>query len=72
MCVAVPQHVVAIDGQTARVTRDGKSVQVSLLAADPLLQVGDWVLVHSGFVLQRLTEDDVLAIEEIAAQGEQT
>ena len=70
MCLAVPQQIAAIAGESATVVHNGVSAQVSLLAADAGLTVGDWVLVHSGFVLQRLTDDDVLAIQQIAAQGD--
>jgi hydrogenase maturation factor len=47
----------------ARVTDlDGDPHEVSLLAYDgPDLAEGDWVVVHTGFVLSRADEDDAVA-----------
>jgi len=53
MCLAVPGRVEAIDGGSARVDFGGveRVVQTSLL---PDLRVGEYVLVHAGFAIQRL------------------
>ena len=55
MCVAVPFQVVDADAERARVSRGGRIAVVSLLAMTEPLFPGDWVLVHSGFVLATLT-----------------
>jgi hydrogenase assembly chaperone HypC/HupF len=60
MCVTVPYCVVEVtDGGAAVVSRDGVRSTVSLLATDVVPEPGEWVLVHSGFVLARLPEADV-------------
>ena len=71
MCLALPCRVVALgrDG-TAVVTRAGASSTVSLLAAAAEISVGDWVLVHSGLILERLTDEDMRALAELALDGE--
>lgn len=63
MCLAIPARVLAIDGMNARVDFDGaeRNVLMDLL---PDLRAGDYVLVHAGFVIQRL--DKVEAQETIA------
>ena len=53
MCLAVPGRVEAIDGASALVDFGGveRVVQTSLL---PDLRIGEYVLVHAGFAIQRL------------------
>jgi len=60
MCLAVPGKIVAIDekeGSFASGTVDfqGSQLEVSL-ALVPDVQVGDWVLVHTGFAISQLDE----------------
>jgi hydrogenase expression/formation protein HypC len=52
MCLAVPGKVVEISGSTARVDLEGvvREANVSLL---PGLEVGDYVIVHAGFAMER-------------------
>ena len=72
MCLALPCRVLALcDDGTAVVSRAGARSTVSLLAAATPVSVGDWVLVHSGFVLDRLTDDDVRGLADLAQDGEQ-
>jgi len=59
VCLAVPGKVLEVDAaqRTARVDMLGHAriVNLSLIgAAAP----GDWVLVHTGFAVERLTEAD--------------
>jgi hydrogenase expression/formation protein HypC len=53
MCLAVPAQLVSCDGDQAIVDLHGSRVPVSALFA-PEVAVGDWVLIHAGFVIQRL------------------
>ena len=57
MCLAVPAFVEKTHGGEAVVAMHGNRVRVSL-ALVPDAQVGDWVLVHAGFALQRLDEQE--------------
>lgn len=54
MCLAVPGKVVEIKGQIARVDYGGivREANISLVDA----QIGDYVLVHAGFAIQKLDE----------------
>ncbi len=64
MCLAVPAQVVKIDGESAEVQVGGIRRRVSLdLIAD--VQVGDYLLVHSGFALHKLEEEEAQASLEI-------
>ena len=67
MCLAVPAKVKEIIGQTATVERLGVSRSVSLMLL-PDTQVGDFVLVHAGFAMQKVTEQDALETDALLAE----
>lgn len=57
MCLAVPAKVVELDDGSAVADMHGNRVTVSTaLVAD--VAVGDWVLLHAGFAIQRLDENE--------------
>lgn len=53
MCLALPAKVMQIDGDTAVVSLGGVKKQISLALVDGV-QLGDYVIVHTGFALTRL------------------
>ncbi len=55
MCLAVPVRVVKIDGLKALVEVGGLARQASIMLV-PDIQVGDYVLLHAGFAIQKLDE----------------
>jgi len=57
MCLAIPTRIEAIDGQMARVDLGGIERQISL-ALTPEAGVGDYVIVHTGFALSVLDEQE--------------
>ena len=59
MCLAVPAHIVEREGSTAVADLHGNRLRINV-ALVPDVHVGDWVLVHAGFAIQRLSEDDAL------------
>jgi len=70
MCLAVPALVQSIDGDWAEVDFGGtsKKVCVTLL---PELKVGEYVIVHTGYAIERLKPDEAkktLALFEEMAQ----
>lgn len=71
MCLAVPAKIVACDGDRATVEVDGvqRSAIVSLVE-DP--QVGDYVIVHAGFAIQKWDEDDVKEYYDIVGRDQNT
>ena len=69
MCLAVPGRFESISGddpivRMAKVSFGGVVKDVSL-AYVPEAVVGDWVIVHVGFALNRLDEDEARKIFEI-------
>jgi hydrogenase expression/formation protein HypC len=65
MCLAVPGKVLSCAGddlaRTARVSFGGIIKEVSL-AYVPEAQVGDYVIVHVGFAISRLDEQEALRV----------
>ncbi len=57
MCLAVPARLVTCDGATAVADLHGNQVEISTVLV-PECQVGDWVLLHAGFAIQKLDEKE--------------
>jgi hydrogenase expression/formation protein HypC len=62
MCLAIPGKVTSIDGQDA-LSRMGKVdfggvLKEACLAYVPEAQIGDYVIVHAGFAISRLDEEE--------------
>jgi hydrogenase expression/formation protein HypC len=55
MCLAVPARLVVRDGDEGIADLQGNRLRVTMFLV-PDAQVGDWILVHAGFAIQRLDE----------------
>jgi hydrogenase expression/formation protein HypC len=75
MCLAIPAKIVELASeQEGRALVDvvgvRRYIDTALLSNDPPL-VGDWVLVHVGFAMSKISEDDALdQIRVLSALGE--
>ena len=58
MCLGVPMQVVSIDGSNAVAEIDGVKREASLMLMAEDVRVGDFVIVHAGFAISRLDEED--------------
>ncbi len=56
MCLAVPAKVIDIDNGMGTVDAGGVKKKISLLLLEDAV-LGDYVLVHAGFAIQRLSEE---------------
>ena len=70
MCLAVPCRIIAIDNSTAIVDAGGVQTKASLLLVDEP-KVGEYVIVHAGYAIQKMDEEEAMAslkiLNEIAA-----
>jgi len=62
MCLAVPGSIISINekegcGQTGIVDFNGSQVEV-YLSLTPEVRPGDWVLVHAGFAISEIDEEE--------------
>jgi hydrogenase expression/formation protein HypC len=59
MCLSVPAKILSIDGMTAKASVGGAIVNASLHLVDDA-EVGDYILIHTGFALQKISEEEAL------------
>ena len=64
MCLSVPGKVVEIQNDLAKVEVGGVLRDVSM-AVCPDVVVGDYVLIHTGFAIQKLDEKEALETLEL-------
>lgn len=68
MCLAVPAQIVElVDEDQAIVDLDGVRKRISLALVEDV-SVGDYVIVHVGYALQKLDTDEALATLELLRQ----
>ena len=66
MCLAIPGQItemVDVDNRLARVDVAGvhRTINVGLLDENGGVGTGDWVLIHVGFAISQVDEDEALA-----------
>lgn len=75
MCLGIPMQIVSIDGYNARCEAKGVFREVSLfLLQDEAVVIGDHVMVHVGYAIQKMTEQEARSTWELldallAAEG---
>lgn len=68
MCLAIPMRVTSVQGnpddfttnQIATVDTDGISKEVRLDIVDHWPSIGDYVIIHAGFAIHSLVEEEAL------------
>ncbi|MFW6141955.1 MAG: HypC/HybG/HupF family hydrogenase formation chaperone [Candidatus Saliniplasma sp.] len=66
MCLAVPGKIQKIDGDNARIDFGGVTRDANISLVD--VEVGDYVIVHAGYAIQYLDEEE--ARKSLEAWGE--
>jgi hydrogenase expression/formation protein HypC len=59
MCLAVPSKIIEINDQVAKVDVDGVIRETSIMLMDDV-KIGDYVIVHAGFAINRIDEEAAL------------
>ncbi len=57
MCLGIPGRVVETDGLNAKVDVGGSRKEASLMLLDDV-RVGDYVIVHAGFAIEKVDESE--------------
>jgi hydrogenase expression/formation protein HypC len=57
MCLSVPAQVMKIDGDNAEVSVGGAIMRADLSMVDDI-NVGDYILLHTGFALQKIDAEE--------------
>lgn len=66
MCLGIPMQVLEVDGFTARCEAKGVEREVSLfMLQDEPVAPGDYVMIHVGYAIQKMTEEEARSAWEI-------
>jgi hydrogenase expression/formation protein HypC len=69
MCLAIPMKITSIDGFVATCEAKGVEREVSLfMLQDEELIIGDHVMVHVGYAIQKMTEQEARSTWELFDQ----
>ena len=58
MCVGVPMQVVSVDGDDIVAEVDGVRRSASLMLLADEVKVGDFLIIHAGFAISKLDEEE--------------
>jgi len=66
MCLAIPMQIIEIDGFIARCNAQGVQREVSLfMLQDEEVTINDYVMVHVGYAIQKVSEKDARSSWEL-------
>jgi len=66
MCLGIPMQILDIDGFNARCEAKGIERDVSLfMMQDDELEIGDFVVVHVGYAIQKITPQEARTAWEL-------
>ena len=69
MCLSIPMQITNINGFNARCAAKGVERDVSLfLLQGEMLQEGDYVLIHVGYAIQKISEQEAQSTWELLDQ----
>ncbi len=58
MCLGIPSKIISIEGIKATIDVYGAQRDINIMLLEDQVKLGDYVLVHAGFAIQKLQEDD--------------
>jgi len=64
MCLAVPMKIISRDRDAGVAEMSGVKKEISFLML-PDAQIGDYVIVHAGFAIEKLNEEEALKTLEL-------
>jgi hydrogenase expression/formation protein HypC len=67
MCLAIPARIKSIQDQMATIDMEGTQRDVSLLLIEDA-KIGDFVIVHAGFAIHKIDEDDAMESLKVLRQ----
>ena len=61
MCLSIPAKVLTVDGDIAEVSAGGSLFKASLSMVEDVTP-GDYILLHAGFAIHKLSESEIIMI----------
>ena len=68
MCLGIPMQIVEVDGDVGIVEAGGIKRKVGLMLIDEA-KVGDWVIVHAGFAIEKIKPEDAIETLKLISEG---
>lgn len=68
MCVAIPGKLISIDGKHGIIDFNGNRIMIHIGFIDA--SVGDYLLVHAGYAVQKLNQSEAEELEVLFAELE--
>ena len=70
MCLAIPGRIIEVVDESNRLAKVDvggvrRNVNIGLFDGDDAVGPGDWVLVHVGFAISKIDEDEARATREL-------
>ena len=64
MCLSIPGKIISIEGGIADIDIAGNVYKAGTQIMEEV-EVGDFVLIHSGFIIQKLSEEEAAETEKL-------
>lgn len=64
MCLGIPAKILRIENEMADADINGATVRIGLQLIDNIRE-GDYVLIHTGYALEKLSEEEALKTLEL-------
>lgn len=71
MCLSVPALVVSVHGDTAEVSVGGALFRAGLQMVEGV-RTGDYILLHAGFAIQKISEEEAQSTLKLLRELEDT
>lgn len=69
MCLGIPMKIVSVDGHMAQCEAKGVAREVNMfMMQDESCVIGDFVMVHIGYAIQKMSADEAESAWEILDQ----
>ena len=70
MCLAIPGRIIQVVDESNRLAQVDvagvrRNVNIGLFDGDDAIEPGDWVLIHVGFAISKIDEDEARATREL-------
>jgi len=65
MCLGIPMCIQAIDGNAATAVLAGTTRGIRLDVLDEPVEVGDHVIVHAGFAIHKISEEEATETQNL-------
>ena len=67
MCLAIPAKIIKIENNMGTIDMEGTQREVSLILQENA-KIGDYVIVHAGFAIQKIDEQEAVESLKILRQ----